>query len=149
MFTTGRTLYKKIFNTFKSLTDCTSLLCCLHDLCAMAVSKPIQFEELISITSCNDILFYFLHENNVLFNFIVFAHVVATVCVIFIGNFNIYHRRTNNHLRNALLLLRPSNDKCPHLILNITHILIFASNKSFAAVNTASIASKMTIAAVN
>jgi len=25
----------------------------------MAVSKPIHFEELIIITSCNDILFYF------------------------------------------------------------------------------------------
>ena len=59
MSVTGRTHYNKIFNTFKSLTDCTSLLRCLCDLCAMAVSKPIYFEELIIIKSCNDILFHF------------------------------------------------------------------------------------------
>jgi len=44
---------------------------------------------------------------------IVVAHVVATVCVIFIGNFNIYDRWTNNYLRNALHLLRPLKHKCP------------------------------------
>jgi len=35
----------------------------------MAVSKHIHFEELISITSCNNIFFYFLRKNNALFNF--------------------------------------------------------------------------------
>jgi len=32
-------------------------------------------------------------------------------CVIFIGNFNIYDRRINNHLRNALCLFRPLYNK--------------------------------------
>ena len=35
------------------------------------------------------------------------------VCVILIGNLNNYDRRTNNHVRNALLQLRPAINKCP------------------------------------
>jgi len=109
----AHTLYKKIFNTFKLLTDCTFLLHCLCHSCAMVVSKPIHFEELTSITSFNNILFYFCIKTTHCSTMIVFAHVVAMFCVIFIGNFNIYDHRTNNHLRNVLLLLHPPNDKCP------------------------------------
>jgi len=61
----------------------------------MAVSKPTHFEEVISITSCNHILFYFCIKTARCSTLIVFAHVVAIVCVIFIGSFNTYDCRTN------------------------------------------------------
>jgi len=71
-------LYKNILNTFKSLIDCTSLLHYLCNSCVMVVSKPIHFEEVISIMSCtgNDILFYFCIKNDALFN----SDSVCTCC---------------------------------------------------------------------
>jgi len=59
---------QEYFYTVKSLTDCTSLLCCLCNSGVMAVCKPVHFEEVINITSCNDILLYFLRKN-AFFNF--------------------------------------------------------------------------------
>jgi len=55
-------LYKKILNTFTVerlyLTSSSCLL--LFAIClAMADSKPINFEKLIKLTSCNNIFFYF------------------------------------------------------------------------------------------
>ena len=70
------TLYKKISNTFKSLNDCTSLLRCLCYLCATAVSKPIH-----CITSCNDILFYFLCYF-VLFLLVILRVIIARLIII-------------------------------------------------------------------
>jgi len=38
---------------------------------------------------------------------------LCQVSIIFIVNLNIYDRRTNNHVRNALFLLRPFNNSVP------------------------------------
>ena len=50
----------------------------------MVVSKSIHFEDLISITKNNEVLFNFLHKNNALLVATTYLH---EVCVIFICKF--------------------------------------------------------------
>jgi len=74
----------------------------------MSVSYELQVATIYYATSCV--------KTTRCSTLTVFAHIVAMVCVIFIGNFNIYDRRTNNHLRNALRLLHPDHSmtSVPH-----------------------------------
>ena len=68
--------------------------------CVLAVSKLIHFEEVIIISSCNDILYYF-HVKTCCSTLIVFVHGLCYFVLFSLNIINVYYRRTNAHLRNA------------------------------------------------
>ena len=130
------TFYKKIVNTFTVerlyLTSSSCLL--LFAIClAMADSKPINFEKLIKLTSCDYTFFNFFGVETARYSaLIMFAHVSVSVCnglssiakvaprtatVAPLLNCNVLHVLPNFNVNFILSECTDSTDSCDNMFM--------------------------------